>query len=172
MFVDWFDATTGAPRVRPVWHEVNALLQALDRPVQHASPEIRVHTDEGALRLEVVAPGVRAEDVTATVTGRRLDFAMVRELAVPEGYTAVRQERRGWRLERSFELPFDVDASAATATLDAGVFTLTLPRVPAAQSVRIPVRGRAQAAIEAESAAIEAESVPSVSDSKPQPQEV
>lgn len=166
MFVDWFDATTGAPRVRPVWHEVNALLQALDRPVQHASPEIRVHTDEGGLRLEVVAPGVRAEDVTVTVTGRRLDFAMVRELAVPEGFSAVRHERRGWRLERSFELPFDVDAAGARATLEAGVFTLALPRVPAAQPVRIPVGPAVQASV------LEAAPEPQVIEPQPQPEEV
>lgn len=153
MLVDWFDAATGAPRVRPVWHEMNALLQALDRPVTHAAPELRVHTDEEALTLSVDAPGVREEDVNVTVTGRRLDFALVREPAVPEGFTAVRQERRGWRLERSFELHFDVDPSRAVARLDAGVFTLTLPRVPAAQPVRIPV-GRAPAVVASEAPAI------------------
>jgi HSP20 family protein len=143
MFVDPFGrAATGVPRVRPVWQEFDALFQALDRPGHHGAPELRVETDDSKLTLEVEAPGVREQDITVSVTGRRLDLALVREPRVPDGFTAIRQERRGWRVERSFELPFDVDARNATATLDDGVFTLTLPRVAAVEPVRITVQSK------------------------------
>lgn len=140
MFVDWFGNPAGVSRVPSVWQEFDALFQALDRPVHQGAPELRVDVDEARLRVELVAPGVRADDVEVSVTGRRLDLAVTREPRVPEGYTALRQERRGWRVERTFELPFDVDATGAQATLEAGVFTLTLPRTAAPQPVKISVQ--------------------------------
>lgn len=140
MFVDWFDAAAGVRPGRPMWEEMNALLQALERPAPQAASPLRVETDGDALRLELDAPGARPEDVRVSVTGRRLEFSLVREPRAPEGFQTVRQERRSWRVERTFELPFDVDASSATASLDAGVFRLTLPRLPAATPIEIPVR--------------------------------
>lgn len=139
MFVDWLDAGTRASRSPSVWHEMNALLDALERPAHVHTPQLEVHTTEDTLTLRLVAPGVTADDVDVQVTGRRLEVTVAREAAAPEGFRALRQERRQWRVQRSFELPFDVKAGEAKATLDRGVFTLELPRVAAAEAVRIPV---------------------------------
>ncbi len=140
MFVDWFDTGVGGrSRVPSMWHEMNALLGALERPAQTATPQLSVQTDETTLTLSLTAPGVRAEDIDVSVTGRRLDVSVVREPKAPEGFRTLRQERRAWRLERTFELPFDVLADQAEASLDNGVFTLSLPRVPKAEPVKIPI---------------------------------
>ncbi|MCB9675510.1 MAG: Hsp20/alpha crystallin family protein [Alphaproteobacteria bacterium] len=144
MFVDWFDAGTGVSRVPSVWHEMNALLNALERPAHTGAPRLDVQTDEEKLTLVLTAPGVRAEDIDVQVTGRRLDVSVTREPRAPEGFRTVRQERRAWRVERTFELPFDVLADQATAKLDAGVFTLVLPRVPKAEPVKIAVTAAPQ----------------------------
>lgn len=152
MFVDWFDTGVagsggvGRARVPSMWHEMNALLGALERPAQAATPQLSVQTDESTLTLSLTAPGVRADDIDVSVTGRRLDVSVVREPKPPEGFRTIRQERRAWRLDRTFELPFDVVAEEAEASLDNGVFTLTLPRVPKSEPVKIPVHtGRMQA---------------------------
>jgi len=143
MYVDWFDGGTRASRVPSVWREMNALLEALERPAPTRAPALEVATDDDALTLSLVAPGVRAEDVSVSVTGRRLDVRVSREAGPPEGFRAVRQERRQWRVERSFELPFDVRAEDAEARLERGVFTLVLPRVAAPEPVTIEVTGSA-----------------------------
>jgi HSP20 family protein len=140
MFVDWFDSGTGLSRVPSVWHEMNALLGALERPAPTGAPQLSVQTDASQLTLTLTAPGVTADDIDVSITGRRLEVSVTREPTAPEGFRTVRQERRAWRVERTFELPFDVVVADAEATLDAGVFTLTLPRVPEAEAVKIPVR--------------------------------
>lgn len=139
MFVDWFDGGRGATRVPAVWHEMNALLEALERPAHVQPPRLEFATTEEALTLRLVAPGVSASDIDVSVTGRRLEVSVTRQAEVPEGWRAVRQERRQWRVQRTLELPFDVHADQAEARLDRGVFTLTLPRVAAAEPVHIPV---------------------------------
>lgn len=137
MFVDLFDPRTGAPAFRPVFEEMNAIFNAIERPRQRA-PRLNVHQDDERVTLSLVAPGVRPEDIEVTLTGRRLDLSIRRESVAPDGFRAVHQERRAWSLERSFELPFDVD-DGVQATLVDGVFTLDLPRVPAAKPKRITV---------------------------------
>ena len=139
MFVDWFDSGTGLSRVPSVWHEMNALLGALERPAPTGAPRLTVKTDDSQLTLTLTAPGVTTDDIDVSVTGRRLDVSVVREPKAPEGFRTVRQERRAWRVERTFELPFDVEPERAEASVDAGVFTLVLPRVPKAEPVKIPI---------------------------------
>ncbi|MEZ4322181.1 MAG: Hsp20/alpha crystallin family protein [Myxococcota bacterium] len=140
MLVDWFDSGTGVSRVPSMWQEMNALLGALERPAHTAAPRLSVHTDDTAITLELTAPGVKADDIEVEVTGRVLEVSVSREPKAPEGFRTVRQERRAWRIERSFELPFDVRADEATASLEDGVFRLVLPRVPKAEPVKIAVR--------------------------------
>ena len=139
---DSFDLGTAA-RVPSVWQEMNALLGALETPRRTSSPRLEAVTTDDALTLSLLAPGVRAEDVDVQVTGRRLEVSVLREPQVPEGFRTVRHERRAWRLDRTFELPFDVLPEHAKATLEAGVFTLVLPRTPEPKPVKISVQADA-----------------------------
>jgi HSP20 family protein len=139
MFVDWYDAGTRASRVPSVWNEMNALLEALERPAHVNPPRLEVSTTDEALTLRLVAPGVSADDIDVSVVGRRLEVNVSREAEVPEGFRALRQERRQWRVQRTLELPFDVRANEAEARLERGVFTLVLPRTAPPEAVKIPV---------------------------------
>ncbi|MCW7538159.1 Hsp20/alpha crystallin family protein [Aquabacterium sp. A7-Y] len=88
-------------------------------------------------------PGVAREDIKISVEGRRVELqAEARPAPATEGEPAARvlhRERPEARYARSFTLPADVDQSKAQATLEHGVLTLTLPKLAAAQPIKIQV---------------------------------
>ena len=92
------------------------------------------------LELHVELPGFAKEDIHIKVQGNYLELSGTRKTAVPEGYTAHRQERENPQFTRSMTLPIEVDSSLATATIKNGMLSLTLPKSVAARPQQITIR--------------------------------
>lgn len=79
----------------------------------HASdtPPVNVWTSEDAARLVAVVPGFGADDIDVSVTGDRVTLTGRRE-AEPAGDEV--ESRSTIAFERSFRLPFEIEAAEAT----------------------------------------------------------
>ncbi|MFB6094130.1 MAG: Hsp20/alpha crystallin family protein [Halanaeroarchaeum sp.] len=84
-------------------------------------------------------PGVTADGLELTVTGNRLTVEARRSKDVPEGFW-FRRERRDLFLDADLPLPPDAAGTEATARLESGVLTVTIPKA-GSQATSIPVEG-------------------------------
>lgn len=77
--------------------------------------------------LQVEVPGVQLSDLEIAATDDEFQVAGIREMEFEDG-DRLFSERPVGPFQRTFELPHDADAQAATAHLAAGVLTVTLPK--------------------------------------------
>jgi HSP20 family protein len=105
------------------------------------SPALDVSESDSAYTVKLDLPGVAKEDVKVAVDGRRVtvEAQTKREDEKKEGDRVVYRERAVSSYARSFTLPSDVSQSDASAKLDNGVLTLTLPKRQAVLAKRITV---------------------------------
>lgn len=94
-----------------------------------------------AVSMLVDLPGTEPDQIDlsiekATVTLR----AKAPTSNVPEGFSPRRIERQRRPTEWTFELPYPVDTTAATAQLEQGRLLVLLPKVPEAKPRRIEVK--------------------------------
>ena len=102
-------------------------------PLRTASPRAELTVDDDVAKLVMLIPGfgpdhldVQVENASVTVKGEREDGPA------------------GTHFERTFELPFPVDAAETSADVELGVLTLKLPRLSADKPQRIEIRGKTQ----------------------------
>ena len=105
-----------------------------------AWPRTSVFEDEDGLTLVADVPGLREGDLELSLDKDVLSLSGERKLAVPEGHTVHRQERRGTRFQRQFTLPYKVAADGLSAELKDGVLTVKLPKAPEAKPRKIAVK--------------------------------
>lgn len=108
----------------------------------HGDPlpaQIKVDVKETPAAFTVLAelPGVPKEDIHVTVEGNVVTLrAEVKQGdRQAEGEKVLRSERYYGAVSRSFQMPVDLDDSAAKAKFDNGVLQLTLPK-------KLPVAGQ------------------------------
>ena len=108
----------------------------------HGDPlpaQIKVDVKETPAAYTVLAelPGVPKEDIHVTVEGNVVTLrAEVKQGdRQAEGEKVLRSERYYGAVSRSFQMPVDLDDSAARAKFDNGVLQLTLPK-------KVPVAGQ------------------------------
>ncbi|NNK57208.1 MAG: Hsp20/alpha crystallin family protein [Desulfofustis sp.] len=96
--------------------------------------------DKGDL-FELVAevPGLSNEDLDVKIQGNYLEISGKREVEIPNGYRAHRNERGSASFTRSLTLPSEVDSSRVSATLKDGLLVLTLPKSEAAKPRQISI---------------------------------
>lgn len=105
-----------------------------------AWPRTSVFEDEDGLTLVADVPGLREGDLELSLDKDVLSLSGERKLAVPEGHTVHRQERRGTRFQRQFTLPYKVAAEGLSAELKDGVLTVKLPKAAEAKPRKIAVK--------------------------------
>lgn len=134
---------------RPLQHSLERLFQdfetAFARPtvpaVRRSGPRAQLRDQGDAVTLLADLPGLRLEDIELSVEGDTVTLKSTPpSRTVPEGFTAIRRERQPAAVEWSFELPYAIDAAAATASLEQGRLSVTLPKAPAAKPRVIPVK--------------------------------
>jgi len=103
-------------------------------------PRTSVYDAGDALVLVADLPGIKESELELTLKQDELTLAGERKVAVPQGHTVHRQERRGTRFSRTFTLPTKVDADTLNAELKDGVLTVRLPKVPEVQPRKITVK--------------------------------
>lgn len=112
----------------------------------HGNPlpkQIRIDVKETpeAYAVDAEVPGVAREDIHVTVEGDvvTLRAEVKQEDRQTEGERVLRSERFYGAVTRSFQLPQDVDNTAARARYESGVLHLTLPKKAAAASQRLTI---------------------------------
>lgn len=112
----------------------------------HGNPlpkQIRIDVKETpeAYAVDAEVPGVTREDIHVTIEGDvvTLRAEVKQEDRKTEGERVLRSERFHGAVTRSFQLPQDVDNTAARARYESGVLHLTLPKKAASVSQRLTV---------------------------------
>ena len=98
-------------------------------------PAVNITETATGYQLHLALPGWRKEEVSLNVDG---DLLKVEGRLEREGeeLTFRRREFGLSEFEKSFHLPESIDVDAIDATLEHGVLTVQLPKVPEAQPVR------------------------------------
>ncbi len=127
--------------------DVNSLLgrqSATARGNGLVPPMDAYRTDEG-LVVTLELPGLRPDDVEVSVNEGMLTVAGERTVDANVAEDAwVRRERPVGRFERTFSLPEGTDASAVTASFDAGLLELHIPHPPQRRPHKVEISsGRA-----------------------------
>jgi HSP20 family protein len=139
-------------RFRSPWREMERLQREVNRVVNRMPawagvraaagyPAMNVWTNEEGAIVTAELPGVDPEDIDISVRGDALTVSGCRQpVELEEGEDYHRRERGCGRFTRSFQLPFQVDASQVEATLENGVLRISLPRAEADKPRKIAVK--------------------------------
>lgn len=95
---------------------------------------------EQAFVLRAELPGLKPEALEISVGEDWIELEAKREVAIPEGYQAIRRERGDYRFSRRITLPKRVDGDKVEATLREGVLTITLPKLAGAMPRQIAIK--------------------------------
>lgn len=98
-------------------------------------------TDDGYV-LSLPLPGASDDDVSVTVLGDTVELRAQRRVVAPEGHQPRHRERADVSFSRKLRLAFPLDADAATASLENGVLTVTLPKAKSARPQRVAVNAK------------------------------
>ena len=103
---------------------------------------ININESEGALTIEAEIPGFDAKDLQVSLEPRRLTISGRKETSKEDkkkGKT-IYKEQCSSELLRVIDLPAEVDATKATATLKNGVFELIVPKAAQTKAARVEVK--------------------------------
>jgi HSP20 family protein len=104
-------------------------------------PAVDVYEDPEKLVLKLEIPGVKQEDMDIRMENQTLVIRGERKFESNEkAENFHRIERRFGSFVRTFTLPQTVDAESVTATMDAGVLTISLAKKAEAQPKQIKVQ--------------------------------
>lgn len=103
--------------------------------------KLDVKENETAYTVHAEVPGVAKEDIQVAIDGNVVSLRA--EVTQTDEQTRddklLRSERFYGAVERSFQLPSEIDADQAKARYDSGVLTLTLPKKQGNQTRRLTV---------------------------------
>jgi HSP20 family protein len=106
---------------------------SLDAPV-------RLNTTDEAVHVTVELPGVEPADLDLSVEGATLTLRGRRTAPDSAETTVHRRERPQGEFHFGIDLPYDVEAAKAAASLRHGILTVTLPRAEADRPRRIAIQ--------------------------------
>lgn len=106
-----------------------------------ANIKVDIKETRDAYSVQAEMPGVAKEDIHVTVDGNVVSVrAEIKQEDVQQRDEKVlRSERYYGAVSRSFQLPVDVDETAAKAKVENGVLNLTLPKKRGGSSQRLMV---------------------------------
>ncbi len=118
-------------------HAVDAMLRSVLSPhaLPQSGPPANVHAGPDGVRLHVLLPGYRAEELDISVEDDRLALCGEHRERAIDG----KEEQVVARFERSFRLPFRPDGERVQAELKNGMLELFLPRPESERPRRISV---------------------------------
>lgn len=124
-------------------HSIAALLD-LQRSIEQASmaslwptaltsgqgvfPPINVFEQDHGVVIVAEIPGVAKEDITLVVRHDRIRLSGHKRIDYAKQTSVHRQERRHGEFDRTFSVPFNVDAAQVSAQHQLGILTIYLPR--------------------------------------------
>jgi HSP20 family protein len=107
---------------------------------QGTFPAANLHVTDEDVIIEMAIPGLNPDDVNISVTGDTVTLSgeVKREKHDQKGKTYVEEIMEG-HFQRSFVLPFPVNADRANAMFENGILKLTLPKSESAKPRKIQV---------------------------------
>ena len=110
---------------------------ASTRQVSHSGIDL-YETDEGWF-LEVAVPGLTAADIDVDVEGRQLTIKAEPKETDAEGRRYWLQSLPRGSFTRTVRVPRGVDTETVSATVQAGLLTVTMPRSPEARARKVEI---------------------------------
>ena len=102
-----------------------------------------MYETDDAVVVEVMMPGVKLENISVSITEDVLNVRGVVEVAEEdEGVDYLVQERRTGTTSRSVRLPTLVEADQASAELEDGILTITIPKVEDVRTKVVKVKSK------------------------------
>jgi HSP20 family protein len=103
--------------------------------------KIDVKENEAAYTVHAEVPGVAKEDIQVAIDGNLVSLRaeVVQKDEQTKDDKLLRSERFYGAVERSFQLPMEIDSTQAKARYDNGVLTLTLPKKQGMQTQRLTI---------------------------------
>lgn len=103
--------------------------------------KVDVKENDAAYTVHAEVPGVAKEDIQVAIDGNVVSLRA--EVTQKDEQTKddklLRSERFYGAVERSFQLPLEIDSAQAKARYDNGVLTLTLPKKQGVQTRRLAI---------------------------------
>ena len=104
-------------------------------------PLINVTEDKENYRVRAELPGIKADNLDISLTGKSLAISGERKLDQEDKDAKYhRRERDAGRFQRMVSLPGDVDGNKVSASCENGVLTVTLPKAETAKPRQISVK--------------------------------
>jgi len=108
------------------------------RPV--AAPNHGLVDTGDAFVFRALVPGVSQGDLEVSFADGTLTIKGSRTVEAPDGFSAQRQERRSYSIERTFELPTAIEPEGIVAELNDGVLTVGVPKAAEARPRTIEIK--------------------------------
>lgn len=105
---------------------------------QAFSPQIDVRSSETEVRFICDVPGIKREDLDITLDNRVLTIKGARKFENQENQQVMLGRSYG-HFKRQFALPASLDESKLSAQLEDGVLTVSIPKHPKAQPIKIQI---------------------------------
>jgi len=106
----------------------------------HNQLHVDIYEKEGTIFVEAEMAGVPKEDIKLDVKGKNLTLGYERkaneEITEENRY---RRERAYGKFERSFSLPFEINADKVVATYENGILKLEIPKPEEQQAKQITI---------------------------------
>lgn len=106
--------------------------------IHYTAPRVEIHRDGDDYLLEADVPGVGKEGVEITFEAGRLTITGRRTVRGGDR-RAVYSELEHADYRRVFDVDPSIDAAGITASVEAGVLTVRLPKAEASKARKIPV---------------------------------
>jgi len=127
--------------IEKIHERMNRLMSAFVRDMDGGEPPVNVYVNSDHVLVTAEAPGIEAEDIDISVSGKHLTIRGSRKgVDLDEGETYHRHERWDGRFSRSIELPFNVEAEKVDAIFSKGVLRIRLPRAESEMPRKIQIK--------------------------------
>lgn len=133
----------------PVFRSLATFASDIDRAcaaparamTRSAVPAMNIYSGETSLTIEAEVPGLTLDDIEVVLNGDELTIRGTRAGSEPDDANILRRERPVGTFERTFTLPAEIDSEHASASLEHGVLTISLPKSQAARPRRLAING-------------------------------
>ena len=123
-----------------LFEDLDAAFGAPIEAARRAPPRVQLRDRGDSVSIVADVPGLQPSDIDLSIEGETVTLrAQAQPRAVPQDFEAIRRERQPAKLAWSFELPYPIDAAAASASLEQGRLWVTLPKAPEAKPHKIVV---------------------------------
>ncbi len=131
-----------APTMFPSLFDFSPALSALRtlNEVPRAADHSAVQEDDESYTVRFQVPGMSRDDITLKLSDSTLTMEGTREVAVPEGFKAIRRERSSLTISKTIRFSRPIDPDRVEARLVDGVLTISLPKAESARARHITIR--------------------------------